>query len=87
MHSPSMEQYQTISVLSSNVTQQIDNRPYKRIIGQAVSPNRSTVQWSTSSKRESAWKVKIQCICPICLETIIDCNEQIEGHKAFYCED
>ena len=53
MHSPSMEQYQTISVLSTNATQQMDKHPYKKIIGQTVSPNKNTVQWSTSSKKES----------------------------------
>ena len=79
-----MEQYQFSNMLSTKATQQIDNCPFKRIIGQTVSPNRSTVQGSTSFKKKKTEGEN--CICPICLEIIIDCNEQNEGHDAFYCE-
>ena len=79
-----MEQDQTSGVPSTSTTQQMDNHPHKRTIGQTVSPNKSTELGSTNSKQK---KVEGEnCICPICLETIIDCNEQNEGHNAIYCE-
>ena len=83
-----MKRYQLSGVLSTKATQQIDNCPFKRIIGQTIwsaSPNRGTVQrrGPQIQKEESEGE---NCICPICLEIIIDCNEQNEGHGAFYCE-
>ena len=79
-----MERYPTGGVLSTNATEQMDSRPNKRTIGQTVSPNKSTEQESKNSKKKKAEGEN--CICPICLETIIDCNEQNEGHDAIYCE-
>ena len=79
-----MERYPTSGVLSTNASQQMDIRHNKSAIGQTVSPNKTTEQGPTNSKKKKAEGEN--CICSICLETIIDCNEQNEGNDAIYYE-